>query len=81
MGERGQDSKKVCIGAGVGAIFVALCCVTPVLVAMLGLVGLSALTPYLDYVLLPAFVVLVIAAVMAYRKWKQATTPYKTRSQ
>lgn len=32
MGERGQDSKKVCIGAGVGAIFVALCCVTPVLV-------------------------------------------------
>jgi hypothetical protein len=33
---------------------VALCCFTPILVILLGVVGLSALTWYLDYVLLPA---------------------------
>jgi mercuric ion transport protein len=32
----------------------ALCCLTPVLVILLGTVGLSALVGYLDYVLLPA---------------------------
>lgn len=31
----------------------AICCATPVLVLALGAVGLSALTGYLDYVLLP----------------------------
>jgi mercuric ion transport protein len=32
----------------------AICCFTPVLVILLGTVGLSALVGYLDYVLLPA---------------------------
>ena len=31
-----------------------LCCATPVLVILLGVVGLSALTGYIDYVALPA---------------------------
>lgn len=38
----------------IGAVIAALCCATPVLVILLGAVGLSALTGYLDYVLLPA---------------------------
>jgi mercuric ion transport protein len=38
----------------VGAVIAAVCCATPVLVIALGAVGLSALTGYLDYVLLPA---------------------------
>jgi mercuric ion transport protein len=38
----------------VGAVVAAICCATPVLVIALGAVGLSALTGYLDYVLLPA---------------------------
>ena len=37
----------------------ALCCVTPVLVILLGTVGLSALVGYLDYVLLPALCVFI----------------------
>ena len=37
-----------------GAAFTTLCCFTPVLVGLLGLVGLGAVTGYLDYVLLPA---------------------------
>ncbi|MGE3151963.1 MAG: mercury resistance system transport protein MerF [Nitrospiraceae bacterium] len=37
-----------------GAALTALCCFTPILVGLLGLVGLGAVTGYLDYVLLPA---------------------------
>lgn len=37
-----------------GAAVTALCCFTPILVGLLGLVGLGAVTGYLDYVLLPA---------------------------
>ena len=42
----------------VGAIIVALCCFTPILVVLLGVVGLSATVGYLDYVLMPALVLL-----------------------
>lgn len=37
-----------------GAALTALCCFTPILVGLLGLVGLGVVTGYLDYVLLPA---------------------------
>jgi mercuric ion transport protein len=46
------------IAGVIGTAVVALCCLTPVLVIVFGIVGLAALTPYLDYVLLPALVVL-----------------------
>ena len=36
-----------------GSIITAICCFTPVLVVGLGLIGLAAFTPYLDYVLFP----------------------------
>lgn len=49
---------------------VAFCCFTPLLVIVLGLVGLSFLTPYLDSVLLPALVVLLVVTVVSYRKWR-----------
>ena len=38
----------------IGTVLVALCCFTPILVILLGTVGLAALTGYLDVVLLPA---------------------------
>ena len=40
----------------IGTVLVALCCFTPILVVLLGTLGLAALTGYLDYVLLPALV-------------------------
>ena len=43
----------------IGSIITGLCCFTPVLVILLGVVGLSWLTGYLDCVLLPAFLVFV----------------------
>ena len=62
---------RTLIGVGViGAAFAALCCFTPVLVVLAGVVGLSAITGYLDYALLPAlvlFIGLTIYAVLRRR--------------
>lgn len=66
-----QDPKTLLRVGVVGTVLVALCCFTPVLVILLGVVGLSALTGYLDVVLLPAlavFIGLTIYAVWRKRK-------------
>ncbi len=58
------------VGA-IGAVVAALCCFTPVLAVLLGVVGLSALTGYLDYVLFPAlgaFVGLIFYALHRQRR-------------
>ncbi len=54
-----------------GAAFIALCCFTPILVVLLGMVGLVAITGYLDYVLLPALAVFLGMTMYAVsqRKW------------
>lgn len=72
MEEGSGKYKKTFIAAVVGTAVVALCCFTPVLVIFLGIVGLSAFTPYLDYVLFPALVILMILTVISYRKWRRA---------
>jgi mercuric ion transport protein len=67
------DRKLLTTGI-VGTIIVALCCFTAVLVVLLGVVGLSAVLGWLDYVLLPAlafFIGLTIYAV--WRRQKRAT--------
>lgn len=38
----------------IGSVIAALCCFTPILVILLGVIGLSSVVGYLDYVLLPA---------------------------
>ncbi len=48
-----NDATLIKTGAA-GAIVAAVCCATPILVVALGALGLSALTGYLDYVVLPA---------------------------
>lgn len=60
----------------VGAIIAALCCFTPVLVILFGVVGLSAVVGYLDYVLLPAlafFVLLTLYALWRRKRCIQAS--------
>lgn len=52
-----------------GSIVTAICCFTPVLVILLGAVGLSWLVGYLDYVLLPALFLFVVITV--YAAWQQ----------
>ena len=53
----------------IGAVIAAVCCATPVLVILFGAIGLSALTGYLDYVLLPALALCV--GLMGYGLYRQ----------
>lgn len=75
-----DPSKLIKVGA-VGMILVALCCFTPILVILLGVVGLSALTGYLDVVLFPAlaaFISLTIYAIVRERKAEACRAPGAT---
>ncbi|HEU4343154.1 MAG TPA: mercury resistance system transport protein MerF [Candidatus Binatia bacterium] len=55
-----------------GSIITAICCFTPVLVVGLGLIGLAAFTPYLDYVLFPLLGFFLILALYGWRKQKRS---------
>jgi mercuric ion transport protein len=56
-----------------GAIVAAVCCATPILVVAFGAIGLSALTGYLDHVLLPALTLcLGLVGYGVYRQRKAA---------
>lgn len=64
---------SILLGIGIGGTIIAvLCCFTPILVILLGVVGLSALTGYLDYVLLPALVIFIGITGYAFHKRRQA---------
>lgn len=56
----------------IGTVIVALCCFTPVLVILLGAVGLSALLGWLDYVLLPALAMFI--GITLYALWRRRAT-------
>jgi len=55
----------------IGTVITALCCFTPVLVVLFGVVGLSAAVGYLDYVLFPALGVFIL--ILIYSLWRQRT--------
>ena len=52
-----------------GTIIALICCLTPALVILLGMVGLSALTGWLDFVILPALAVFLL--MTGYALWKR----------
>lgn len=61
-----MSSKKTLLSIGLtGSILTALCCFTPILVVLLGIVGLSAIAGYLDYVLFAALII--FAAMLWWR--------------
>ena len=73
-----QDPKSLFKVGAVGTVVLALCCFTPILVIVLGAVGLAAIIGYLDYVLLPAlaaFVGLMVYAVIRRRRADARRTP------
>ncbi|TFB12986.1 mercury resistance system transport protein MerF [Filobacillus milosensis] len=45
--------KKTFIVGLIGAFIILLCCATPILVILLGVIGLGAITGYIDYALIP----------------------------
>ena len=51
-----------------GSVLAAVCCATPILVILLGALGLSAWTGWLDYVLIPVLVVFVGITIHAWRR-------------
>ncbi|HJO68677.1 MAG TPA: mercury resistance system transport protein MerF [Rhodospirillales bacterium] len=55
----------------VGTVVAAVCCFTPVLVILLGAIGLSAVIGMLDYVLFPALALFL--GIMIYALWKRRT--------
>ena len=54
-----------------GTVIVALCCFTPVLVLILGALGLGAWVGYLDYILLPALGALIGLTVWSYSRYRR----------
>ena len=51
-----------------GSLIAAICCFTPVLVIVLGAIGLASLIGYLDLVLLPALAIFI--AITLFGLWK-----------
>lgn len=61
-----SGNDRLLITGIIGTVVAALCCFTPILAVLLGLIGLSAVLGWIDYVLFPAlafFVGLTIYAV------------------
>jgi mercuric ion transport protein len=56
----------------IGSIVAAICCFTPVLVILLGAVGLSAWLGWLDYLLFPALALFL--GITAYGLWRRQQT-------
>jgi mercuric ion transport protein len=70
-----DDKRLLQIGIG-GTLVAAICCFTPVLVILLGVLGLSAFVGWLDVVLLPAlalFLGLLIYAIVRRRGTSEST--------
>jgi mercuric ion transport protein len=63
VGKRSPHADRCCRTGVLGSVATAVCCLTPLLDFLLGLVGLSFLTPYLDYLLVPLFIVFVIVGL------------------
>jgi mercuric ion transport protein len=51
-----------------GTVVTAICCFTPVLPWALGLIGLTLLIPYLDYILFPILAIFLAMMVVSWRR-------------
>ena len=67
-----KQNRNKFVASVISTMLVAVCCFTPLLVVILGAIGLSAFIPYLDFVLLPAFAILLIVTIVSFIKWRKA---------
>jgi mercuric ion transport protein len=68
-----MNDRKLLICGAAGTAIAALCCFTPVLVVLFGVLGLSAWVGGLDYVLFPALAFFLgLTAYGLYRRSKWA---------
>lgn len=73
-----MNNKNLLRGGLIGTVIAALCCFTPVLTVLLGIVGLSVIIGYLDYVLLPALGIFI--AITIYALVRRASKKINSRS-
>jgi mercuric ion transport protein len=64
--------RKRLITGLIGTFVVLLCCATPILVILLGTIGLGAITGYLDYVLIPVLAVFIGLTLNSYSKYQKS---------
>ena len=69
-----MEDKKLLRSGIIGSIVLALCCFTPLLVVLLGAVGLSAWLGWLDFVLLPALALFLAITAYALIRMKRRQT-------
>ena len=65
-----QDRKLFRTGI-IGSLVTAVCCFTPLLVVVLGAVGLSAWLGWLDYVLFPALAAFLAMTLYAFIRMRR----------
>jgi mercuric ion transport protein len=63
-----MDNKTLLKTGIAGSVVAALCCATPILVILFGVLGLSAWVGWLDYVLIPALLVFVGITIYALHR-------------
>ena len=66
-------SNRLIAGGIVGSVIAALCCFTPVLVVLFGVLGLSAWLGWADYVLMPALAFFVLLTGYAIYRQRRNT--------
>ncbi|MCZ4282542.1 mercury resistance system transport protein MerF [Kiloniella laminariae] len=66
--EKSMQNKLLKVGIA-GTVIAALCCFTPILVILFGIIGLSTFVGYLDYVLLPTLLAFILLTI--YALWKR----------
>ena len=64
-----KKTNKILKAGIIGSVVTAICCFTPLLVILLGILGFGAITGYLDYILLPALGFFLI--LMAFGGYKE----------
>jgi len=55
-----------------GTVSVAICCFTPLLAIVFGLIGLTLFIPHLDYFLIPLLVIFFILTIVSFYQWYSA---------
>jgi len=55
-----------------GTIAIAICCFSPFFIVFLILIGLRFVIPYLDYILIPSLVLLLVLTVIFFYQWYQS---------
>lgn len=67
-----MDNRTLLKTGVAGTVVAALCCATPILVILFGVLGLSAWVGWLDYVLIPALVVFIAITIYALHRRRVA---------